>query len=912
MKTFFLSCCLMLSGSLTYAQELKFSLEGDWRVRLDSLDQGENSGWYKDKNLPGQIVKLPGTLDESGIGTRSNALPELKRPIVDQLTRKYSYIGAAWYSREIVIPDTWKNKQVQLTLERVIWKTEVWVDGIKQEGVGESLVAPHTFNLININTPGTHTLTIKVDNRKQYDVSLSDKNFAHAYTEGTQVIWNGILGTISLEALNAINIKTVQVFPSYDSSQLKIEIDVANNIKHKSKGMIELSIPLLLNPLKKSASLHGENQKLSFVVKLDREKIKTWDEFNVNLYELEVNLQTKTKSTKINVSKQATFGFRKLNTFNAQLQINDRRFFVRGTLECAIFPLKGHPPMDTLSWAKIFRIAKSYGLNHLRFHSWCPPEAAFEAADRHGFYLQIELPFWSLTAGKDEVVNNYLEREALRIIENYGNHPSFVFWSMGNELEGNFEWLNSLVARLKQNDSRHLYTTTTFSFQKGHGLWPEPQDDYFITQYTKKGWIRGQGIFDTEAPNFNKDYSASVDSITVPVIAHEIGQYSVYPNIDEIKKYTGVLAPLNLEAVEKDLVNKNMLRYARSFTEASGKFAVQLYKEEIERALKTKGFSGFQLLDLHDFPGQGTALVGVLDAFWDSKGFVTPEEFRAFCSPVTLLIRYPKAVYTNIERFEATVEIANFSTQELKEQIISWTINSKQNGVIASGSFSKQDFIIGNNLKAGSISADLSKVSAADKLTIEVQMGTHKNTWSIWVYPEMQLESNGDVFVTQAFDVAQAELARGKKVLLIPGLKDIKGIEGKFVPVFWSPVHFPDQPGTMGVLVDPSHKVFQSFPTDSHSDWQWWDINKHSVVIEEKEPLIRIIDNFFKNRELGILYEFSSGKGKIVICTADILTDKEHRPAANQLFNSIVRYMNSEDFKPSHEIDPGLLSRLRK
>src|SRR5690606_25216923 len=304
------------------------------------------------------------------------------------------------------------------------------------------------------------------------------------------------------------------------------------------------------------------------------------------------------------------------------IYINGQQAFFRGTLECNIFPLTGHPPMDRQGWYKVFQTAKQYGLNHIRFHSWCPPEAAFEAADELGVYLQVELPLWSLVVGEDENTCRFLEEEAIRISEAYGNHPSFCLWALGNELQGDFGWMTRLRDQLKAMDDRPLYTTTTFTFQKGHGTWPEQGDEYFITQYTDKGWVRGQGIFNTYPPNFSTDYTKAIDSLPTPLITHEIGQYAMYPNPNEIEKYTGVLDPLTIKAIRHDLQKKGLLHLAPSFTMASGKFSANLYKEEIERALKTKGISGFQLLDLHDFPGQGTALVGILDAFWDSKGLV--------------------------------------------------------------------------------------------------------------------------------------------------------------------------------------------------------------------------------------------------------------------------------------------------
>jgi Glycosyl hydrolases family 2, sugar binding domain/Glycosyl hydrolases family 2 len=918
MKVIFLATSFIFACLLSSAQQNALSLEGQWNVRLDSLDKGLSSGWHNELNQNGVSIQLPGTLDEAGLGKRSDTKPELKRPIVDQLTRKYSYVGAAWYTREIAIPEQWKGKQLFLFLERVLWKTEVWVDGKKLDQSATSLVASHNFDLTTLLTPGKHILTIRVDNRKQQDISYGERNLAHAYTDGTQVIWNGILGEIKLESRDKVYIKNVQVYSDRDRGEFRVEYTLANLVGLKSKAKLDVFIASLMEASSREIVLTGEGeQKISAIYKVDSKRIIAWDEFNPKLYTAEISLATNSKKNPIKDTKSAVFGFRKLEAKDHFLYVNGGRLFLRGTLECAIFPLTGHPPMDEKAWGNIFSMAKSYGLNHLRFHSWCPPEAAFRVADKLGFYLQIELPIWSLTAGKVESVNTFLKEEADRIIANYGNHPSFCFLSMGNELEGNYNWLNQMTRELKQKDSRHLYTATTFTFQKGHGKSPEPFDDFFITQYTKKGWVRGQGIFNAESPNFSKDYSKALDSISVPIIAHEIGQYAVYPNLDEIKKYTGILDPLNLKAVQEDLRKKGMLTLSGAFTEASGKFGVQLYKEEIERALKTNGFSGFQLLDLHDFPGQGTALVGVLDAFWQSKGFVTDEEFRKFCSPVVPLIRYSKAVFMNDETFEADVEVANFGAQPLKGQILQWKISIEGREEVASGTFPAQDFMIGNGLKAGTIKVALAKIQSASKVSIDIELvgTTYKNNWSIWVYPTNLTEEKSAIVVTQSLQQATEALEMGKKVLLCPKPETLKGIEGKFVPVFWSPVHFPDQPGTMGLLIKSKHNALANFPTDNFSNWQWWDLTIKSKTLvmtdlPDNANIVRPIDNFFRNQNLSNLFEANLGKGQLIFCSIDITTDLEKRPQAKQLKYSLLKYMNSAEFKPEALVSKEQLQKL--
>ena len=512
--------------------------------------------------------------------------------------------------------------------------------------------------------------------------------------------------------------------------------------------------------------------------------------------------------------------------------MNEKPIFLRGTLECCIFPLTGTPPTDEASWEKLYASAREYGMNHLRFHSWCPPEAAFNVADEMGFYVQVELPVWSVTLGKDSATVEFLRAEAKRISKEYGNHPSFCFWSIGNELQYDFNILASMLGEMKAADDRHLYTTTSFTFEKGHGDWPEKQDDFFVTQWTKKGWVRGQGVFNQELPSFDKDFRASIDGMEVPLVTHEVGQYSVYPDLTEIPKYTGTLMPLNFMAVKEDLEKKGLIDKAPQYLQASGKLAAILYKEEIERALKTPGISGFQLLDLHDFPGQGTALVGLLNAFWESKGILTGEEFREFCAPVVPLLRFPKAVYTNNETFEAQIELCNYGKDELKNSTLSWEITADGRSLVK-GKTPAAALAFGHNGGLGKISFPLQQVTNASKLEVCLSLdGTaYRNRWNVWVYPSSVDTKWGDVKYTRSYDEAMALLKKGEKVLFNPDWRTLQGIEGKFVPVFWSPVHFPNQAGTMGVLCNPTHPALADFPTDMHTDWQWWDLNINSTTL---------------------------------------------------------------------------------
>jgi len=883
----------------------KIDLSGVWNFQLDIADIGISQRWYS--TTLADKIKLPGTTDDAGKGIPNALLPALKKPQVLRLTRNNSYVGAAWYSRELNIPTNWKNKEITLKLERVIWETTVWIDGKAVAGKQESLTTPHYFDLTNYLTVGNHHITIRVDNRKKYDISVNE--MAHAYTNETQIKWNGIIGEISCIAADKVSISNIQIFPDVDNKLAKIKLHISNAKSKPAKGVMSIVATSNNTGQKLPAiSLPFRSEKSTSIIEIDYPMGNTpllWDEFNPNLYTLSAEIKGKGFLS----SKSETFGMRKLTNKNAHLQVNGNQIFLRGTLECAIFPLTGHPPMDKNGWQKVFETAREWGLNHLRFHSWCPPKYAFEMADELGFYLQIELPLWSLVVNKDQSTNEFLYAESDRIIKEYGNHPSFCFWSIGNELQPDFNFLNQFVDKLKVKDPRHLYTNTSYTFEKGHGAWPESNDDFFITQTTKKGWVRGQGVFDSESPTFNKDYSASVDSIPVPLITHEIGQYAVYPNINEIEKYTGVLNPLNFKAVKADLEKKGLIAKANDYMLASGKLAAILYKEEIERAMKTTGISGFQLLDLHDFPGQGTALVGLLDAFWDSKGLISPATFRQFCAPVVPLIRYEKATYTNNETFKASVEILNNGATTLIGKKLRWQILDKSNIAIVNGEFDIPAVGVGKRVTVGTISKDLSDIVAANSCTVKMEIvgTTYKNDWQFWVYPQKLQVVPGNVFITSDYLAAIKGLADGKKVLFSPKIQNLNGVEGKFVQVFWSPVHFPDQPGTMGLLMNTNHPAFNHFPTEMHTNWQWWDLCKQSKTIcidsiKGANPIVENVDNFMKNRRLCSVFEAKVGNGELVFSSMDLLTDIENRPVAKQLLYSLIEYMKSEKFQPDASI----------
>lgn len=739
-------------------------------------------------------------------------------------------------------------------------------------------------------------LTLRVDNRVHIDVGQN----AHSVSDHTQTNWNGIVGSMTMKALPSMAIDRVEVYPDAESglAKVKVFVDGASensrldiNVYHKGRKVAESKVDV-------SSVADG---CVETDVKFEA-PVNLWSEFTPEVYTLEANLSAPDGVS----TKTADFGFRKLEKDGTRFSVNGHPLFLRGTLECCVFPKTGYPATDNKSWEKIYTTCRNYGLNHVRFHSWCPPEAAFHVADSMGVYLQVECGGWT-SVGDGNRQDQWIRDESERIIREYGNHPSFCMLAYGNEPSGNNQvgYLNNLVVDWKKRDrERRLYTSS--------GGWPLiPDADYFNTDHPRIGGIgRINNVLNVSEPRTDFDFSDRIEK-DLPVVSHEVGQWCVYPDFSEIDKYTGVLKAKNFEIFKETLAEKGMADMAEKFLYASGRLQTICYKADIEAALRTHGLAGFQLLDLHDFPGQGTALVGVLNPFWESKGYTDDKEFRRFAGPTVPLAKMPKLIWTNDERFTADVEFAHFGEKPLDDASVRWSVETKTGDVLKSGTF-KCDIPVGSGIEAGSIEFPLDIVGTPSQLTLNVGVDNTDiaNSWNIWVYPSEKKEPAVMPYITHELDKAALDrLDRGDNVLLLTygRIAPEKGgdIKVAFTPIFWNTAWtYNVPPHTLGFLCDPLHDVFASFPNDGYSDFQWKDlaVNCNAMVMDdfshEFRPLVYVIDDWFKNRKLGVLFEGKAGKGKLMVCSIDLESNMDKRPSASQFRQSLLEYMASPQFDP--------------
>ena len=948
--------CLMgllfiLGGCRSSKREL--SLAGEWRLRLDPDDLGVKEQWY---NQPfTDKLLLPGSLQAQGFGNDVDINTKWTGQVVDNawytapeyekyrqpgnikvpfwLNPEKHYVGVAWYQKEVRIPLGWNVKTTILELERTHWETTLYIDG-EEIGKQDALSTPHRYALEL--QPGKHTFVVRVDNRVHIPVGIN----AHSVSDHTQSNWNGITGRLQLIAKPQFHIDDIQIFPDIDAK--KVDVNVKFNAK-RNPGMINLILQIetltgepVGDPVKYNFSPFdqvfffsesGPNLPLvSDIIPIDKDlnfkatiqvnsPVLLWSEHTPNLYRLRTVLESMDgKDESI-----TTFGFRQFKAEGTRFLVNGQPIFLRGTLECCIFPLTGYPSMDKDYWAKIYGACKDFGLNHVRFHSWCPPEVAFDVADSMGIYLQVECAAWA-TIGNGEILDKWLYAESDRILKEYGNHPSFCLMNYGNEPGGrnHTQFLSELVDYWQKKDNRRVYN--------GAAGWPYIEHaDYWNTPNPRiQAWGSGlNSIINAQPPRSNYDFAAII-SKDMPTVSHEIGQWCVYPNFNEIEKYTGVLKAKNFEIFKETLAENKMSDLAEKFLYASGRLQTLCYKADIEAALRTPGFAGFQLLDLHDFPGQGTALVGVLDPFWETKGYVDGKEYSMFCNQTVPLIRFPKMVWLNNETMSVPLEMAHFGEKPIANAAITWVITTSDGKPLKKGVFNK-DLPLDNCIPVGNIDCDFSEIKEAQQLLVSVQIEntTVRNQWHIWVYPaEKQAIQNAPYIASQLDQAVIEKLNRGEKVLLTVPRGAISPKKGGDIPVgfssiFWNTAWTRKQaPHTLGILCDPRHPAFASFPNEGFSDYQWWDIvsDCDAMLMDDFpadfRPIVHLIDDWFTNRKLGILLEVKVGNGKLMVCSADLKKDLDKRPAAAQFRQSILEYMASDRFNPEKEVGLGVVMGL--
>ncbi len=905
----------------------KIDLSGVWRLALDKECRGIIPDFDDE-------ISLPDTTSHAGKGEDNPAREE------GTLTDTKLFEGDAWFSKTVDLSCA-ENKTAKLYLERTRM-TKLYIDG-EYISSADSLTSPHIYDISRFADGKPHELTVCVTN-----VGYPTKG-GHLTSPDTQTNWNGITGEISVRVFEKTHAEDVRAYTLFEQKAFKI----TGKIVGEKSGRLTVSAESFNLPEGGCAHIPApveavyENGGFSVVLPLG-ENARTWDEYSPELYKISVSVGNDTVTV--------TAGFKELKACSDKFYINGRKTFMRGKHDGLIFPKTGFAPTDTAEWIRILKISKSYGMNHYRFHTCCPPEAAFEAADIVGIYMEPQLPFWGTIQapgeeGFNEAEQNYLIAEGFRMLSAFGNHPSFCMMSMGNELWGSTQRLNDIIGAYKKFDPRHLYTQGSNNFQWFPNV--VENDDYFVgVRLANDRLIRGSyamcdaplGHIQTDKPSANHNYdsavrpahaasaTASADGTVqiqygttmktvkaneadadfipkVPIVTHEIGQYETYPDFDEIEKYTGSIKARNFEIFRERLDKKGLLKYAKDYFKASGALAAACYKEEMESVFRSASLGGFQILDIQDFSGQGTALVGMLDAFMDEKGICSPEQWREFCNDAVIMAEFDDYVLEEQSEFTYRIRLTDFRPNGIRGKRWSARLVCECGSVISAAEGvvpdSDENYLI---LDTQTVTLPELETPKTLTLSLRIEDTDVKNHYELKVFPKREsVDIHGAFIFERLNDEADSLLKQGKTVLLLPTLESLKdrSIEGFYCQDFWCYHMFrlisemmgkPEPVGTMGLLIQKDHPALADFPGESFSTPQWYEIVSNSVseILDdlpgERNVIVRTIDNFERNHDLGLLYEYKRFDGNVLVCCCD-LEKAAASPEGRQFAYSIIEYV---------------------
>ena len=934
---------------------MKKMLDGRWHVVLTDGTAAQ--------------MHLPGTLDESGIGHRDagtnqwhpdaalgNAAEEVDKdaPIATRFTRRHTYEGEARISRKVTVPDYGTDRLFVLA-ERAR-ALRLAVDGEECEVFRQgTLSTPYIFELTGV-TPGEHELTFFSDN--SYPGMPKDAIcYSSAATDETQTNWNGILGNLCMYTRPKNFIESVRIYPKKLKRSGGYVADVCVELAPGAKETLKDAKIILRSEALAETEEFGKTQKSAEIfthlgdalTKIEaagpenrktveiwfrdlplRENVKLWDEEEGNLYEMAATLDSGTAAehgVNSSVEYRTRFGIRIFgDNGSGRFALNGRTIFLRSEANCAEYPETGHPPMTVSEWKEILQKYRSYGINCVRFHSHCEPEAAFTAADELGMLLQPELSNWNpKDAFATEESIRYYRTELTAILKTYANHPSFVMLTLGNELQARGEGRNrmqDLVRTAKQLDPTRLYANGSNTFYGEEGC--DPESDFYTSQSCKDVVIRGtfsgmRGYINENYPSADHTYDAAMAEIrksyTKPVFSFEVGQFEVLPDFEELESFQGISDPVNLKLIRKRVEERGLLPVWKKYVEATGELSRLAYREEIEAAMRTRELSGISLLGLQDFPGQGTALVGMMNSHMEPKPypFARPKRFREFFRESRIFVKMSRYTYEEGEHLTAEVEVANFGKESIRGELV-WTlgyrdcaVNTGRGELRCDRADRQKNCPPGTYTSLGrlDIPLEVKGVSAALILTVSIDGCT--STYPVWVYQKTSPECPKNVYETRVFDEqTRAVLQNGGRVYLSPDADRESlpnSIKTQFTTDFWSVGTFAEQEGGMGQLIDTEHPIFRNFPTDFHTDWQWWIVaGKRAVILPRSmKSVITEMDSYAFLRPMTQLIEFNCLNGKVLLSTMELHKSLQY-PEARALQAAIYEYLSGEEFRPAEEL----------
>lgn len=796
-----------------------FSLHGMW-----TADIGDGKAYP---------MQLPGTLDENKIGYKDTGANQWHPDaslgnqdeafqagiIATRFTRRYTYEGAGKLTRRIDA-DLWKEikeeikgtKRIFLEAERAR-VVKLLVDGKEvTDFIKPSISTSHVFEVTGLLKENSELILIS-DNSYPglpHDAIV----YSSAATDETQTNWNGILGYLRLRTEERVFVDEICVYPVKNTITVRMKLYASTPYQ----GTIRVCCDALKEDAIQQVSTSEAVTEVIFENLSLKETVQRWDLEEGNLYSLLVSMDE-------GEEKRVTFGVRDFKDGGmGRLAINGRTIFLRSEENCAEFPETGHPPMTVDAWLEILERYRSYGVNCVRFHSHCPPEAAFSAADRIGMLMQPELSHWNpKDAFESEESYQYYKTELVQILKLLANHPSFVMMTFGNELHATgkgYERMRKLLQLARRIDPTRLYADASNGHYGMEGC--EAENDFYTSSNYYEQELRGtyaemKGYMNHAYPNACRNYDAAM------------------------------------------------------------------------RELR--------------------------------KEYAKPEHFRSFFRDELPLVLLPKYTWENTEKLVAKVQVANFGKGEIcgkpVYELMTQSEKNHEKKILARGVCKQVSCPQGKLTDAGTIEIMLPSLAIEKpmRLNLMVHIGEHSNQYPVWVYPQKAPVCPKEVYETTYLDEKAKEiLMDGGSVYLTPlSTKEAlpSSIQAQFTSDFWSVGTFAGQEGAMGQLIDSSHPIFERFPTEFHTNWQWWAMATQRAIIlpQRYEAIITEMDSYAFLRPMAQLLECRCQNGRLMLSTMG-LQNLQQYPEARALLDAIYQHMASDQFMPKQEISMDVIEQL--
>ncbi|MBE6364587.1 MAG: hypothetical protein E7053_02400 [Lentisphaerae bacterium] len=630
-----------------------------------------------------------------------------------------------------------------------------------------------------------------------------------------------------------------------------------------------------------------------------------WSDRHPELCDIELTLDA---DGQITDAVKFRWGARQLTVNGMSIEINGIPTFFRGVTEHCYFADTTNPHCDREKYLRELGVLQRAGFNFVRCHTWCPPEAFYEACDQLGLLVETELPsVWSFD-------------EAADIIRQIRRHPSAVILCEGNEKkidETAIIRLEKLAAMLRQMAPGMLFNPQSamrgieYDFDAGREI------THYPMEYDAQRLDRVREISDCFG-NLAGEFSYGHDEYPGrelmearnavyqrPCLCHEAGILGGYLDFSLESRYENTFIGTDLfRAAREHMTKHGVYEKARIYYEKNTLFITECRKQLIENIRSMRNVSGFDYLggiDTHwhliGYP------CGVFNEFYEEKYGETVADVRRYCGESILLCSAGNQRNRPAgTAFSETIEFSCFEEQPLSGAVLQWSFDTADGQVIAAGKHLCDTFAPGKVVPAGAVNFTLPScekgVSATLKVTLSTGEKSWENRWNFWIFPAGDFTLDDQVKIVDKLDENLIRfISGGGRVLLTGNFPALAS--GERFRSFTSGRSL----GHGGALLN-AHPIWEKFPHNGFLDWQFFPMmtNSKSLIysgdMPEFAPIFELIPSFKMVKHKSMLSEFTVGKGRLLVSGWRFDADD---PGAKYMLRVLVEYLNGNDFAPAPE-----------